>query len=258
MPEKPRYELPYGPNLGYPVHQPDPESSAILFDIPSGTNISSVRTGIVAGVSGPTPQPGEDLVFGRQLPRNAILIQHEDSSFALYQNVRAAGVDSGTVAPAYSRIASMRSSGPLRINVSHLTRKDFEWQCSTKRNPDGALLRPGEVYLRSDSDLKHPKNAVTTSWTADAGNYRKSTFRPGETVRLHSKLGFAIRAKVRYAIRKATNSRLKYQNARLDPGRMASHADYRPDETTGTRTAYLYFDDQPMDSLRFSVENTTN
>ena len=147
----------------------------------------------------------------------------------------------------------MRSSGSLKVSVSHLTREDFQWHFSTKRYPDGGYLRSGEAYLRSDSDLDHPVNSVSGTWTADAGNYRKTVFRPGETVRLHSRFAFPIRATVRYGIRAADTSHLTYEDARLDPGRKAAHADFRPDDSPGTRVAYLYFDDQPMDSLHFSV-----
>ena len=248
----PRYHLPYGPNVGYAVKS-DPESPAILFEVPYGTLITSIRSGVVVGVTGWSPKPGEDLVFGRQLPRNAILIQHEDSTFALYQNVQSVGVDSGTVVSERAQIATMRSSGPLRITVSHLTREKFKWHFSTRQYPDGGYLRAGEVYLRSDSNLDHPVNAVEKIWTADAGNYRKTTFRPGETVRLHSSFRFPIRANVRYAIRPTRSSHLTYEDARLDPGRETAHADFRPDRSPGRRIAYLYFDDQPMDSLHFSI-----
>ncbi len=88
--------------------------------MPSGTPVTAVRPGVVVGVSGPTPSPGEDFVFGRRLPRNAILIQHEDSSFALYQNVRAAGIDTGIVVPDRTVIARTGATTThLKLSVTH-------------------------------------------------------------------------------------------------------------------------------------------
>ncbi len=197
-------------------------------------------------------------MFGRRLPRNAILIQHEDSSFALYQNVRAAGIDTGIVVPDRTVIARTGATTThLKLSVTHPTRDDFEWQFRTKHHPRGVRLRPGEIYLRADSDLAHPINAVERTYTADAGDYPKNTYRKGETVRIHSRFAYPTRAKVRYALRGPGSRKLTYFDARLDPGRKASHYDLRPDkarEAASTWTILLYFDKQVMDSVRFRIK----
>jgi hypothetical protein len=228
--------------------------------MPSGSGISAAQTGIVAGVTGQAPRPGEDLVFDRQMPRNAILIQHADSSFALYQNVRAAGLDSGSIVLEYASIAKISSGArTLKLSISHPGREDYAWQFVTRRHPKGADLDPGEVYLRSDSEVAHPTNAVTQIYTADAGSYRKTSFRRGETVRLHTSFAFPVHADVQYAFRYPDAIRLVHRNGKLSIDRKSSHYALTPDETRrvpgNTWTAYLQFEDQVMDSIRFAIQS---
>lgn len=252
-----QYHLPYAANVGYVVRKPESESSAILFDLPSGTPVTAIRAGTILGVSGPTPRPGEDLVFGRQLPRNAILIQHTDTTFALYQNVDAT-IDTGTVVTDRVPIATARANASLKVSVSRLD-ADYTWYFSSKGQPDGAYLKPGEAYLRADSDVDHPTNAIARTYTTDAGNFAKKTFRRGESVRLHSRFNFPVRGDTRFAVRPHRSQRLTYHDARLDVGRKAAHGDLHPDDlsTDTSFVAYLYFDDQPMDSTRFSIPQSS-
>ena len=252
--EEPRYHLPYEANTGYPVARSDEGSNAIGFDLPRGTAVSAIRTGKIIGVSGAAPRPGEDLIFGRRLPRNAILIDHADSTFALYQNVDSA-VDTGTVVTDRTLIGKARSEGVVKVSVTRLDEERLEWHFSTRSEPDGGYLRSGEVYLRADSKVDHPANAVERTYTADAGNYAKSEFRSGESVRLHGRFAFPARADVTFKVRPAGSRRSIDCDARLDTERRSAHCDLRPDELPGddNYTAVLFFDDQPMDTVRFTV-----
>ncbi|HAA73764.1 TPA: hypothetical protein DCE37_01430 [Candidatus Latescibacteria bacterium] len=253
--EEEHYHLPYLKNIGYVVRQPADDSKAVSFQIPQNTPITAIRSGKVLGTSGPTPSPDEDLIFGRKLPRNAMLIQHRDSTFALYQNI-ATNLDTGTVVQARSVIGQTYKTGALQVHVKKLE-SDHDWSFSTKRYPDGMDLRTGEAYLRADSDVSHPTNTIERTYTADAGNFAKSTFRPGETIRLHSRFAFPIRAKVEYGINRSDSKKTDRHRARVDPGRKAARYDLRlADPPPGSQwMSILYFDNQPMDSVTFAIES---
>lgn len=265
------YQLPYAADVSYQVLQRSQggqtvsDAYLLAFAMPEGTEVLSARSGTVVGIRrNSASRSDNDPADPNSDPLGEITVEHGDSTVALYGHIKTASTrvfvgDSVVVGQPMAQSGSSKGS---HIVLEVLMKENdiyrtFPFRVATRSEPTGQILIEGSHYMRPESTVAFPTNAVASIEVVDDRFIQREEFNQFGSITVLVRFEFADSFPLRIEFeRPHIESRIQ-RPIDWHESKLMAWCALRRDDTKyhiGTWRAIAYFGDQEVASVSFLVK----